>query len=309
MIEPTIIIVRLLQYVGAMVLMGSSLFFVYALPRSGPASAAQLPWPRPLLAGAAALVCLSSLASIAAQASHFAGSWAEGLTWEAITAVITSMDLGKAALARAIFGAAAFASLVLLPGRRASWLIGCALGVLATASLAWMGHGASVEGGLGLLHLVNDVVHVLAAAVWIGALVAFAVLSLHRHGSAEAHQAFHSALHGFSGVGSGVVALLIVSGLINSWVLVGPENVGGLVTTPYGRLLSLKMLLFSAMVALAAANRFRLVPALSRSLHRGAMPQGALAALRRSLALETGCSFAVLLLVAWLGTLEPPAAT
>ncbi len=308
MIEPTIVVVRLLQYLGAMVLMGSSLFFVYALPHAGPASAARLSWPRPLVAGAAALVCLSSLVGIAAQASLFAGSWAEGLTGEALTAVITSMDLGKAALARAIFGAAAFASLVLLGGRRATWLIAGGLGVLAAASLAWMGHAGNAEGRLGLLQLVSNVLHVLAAAVWIGALVAFVVLSLQQHRSAEAYQAFHSALRGFSGVGSAVVALLIVTGLINSWVLVGPENIGGLVTTPYGRLLSLKVLLFSAMVALAAANRFRLVPALSRSLHQAGMPGGAAATLRRSLALETAFSLGVLLLVAWLGTLEPPAA-
>jgi putative copper resistance protein D len=69
------------------------------------------------------------------------------------------------------------------------------------------------------------------------------------------------------------------------------------------------LLLFGGMVAVATANRFRLVPALGRTLGHAGLPQGAVAALRRSLALETGLSLGVLLLVAWLGTLEPPAAT
>ena len=52
------------------------------------------------------------------------------------------------------------------------------------------------------------------------------------------------------------------------------------------------------------SNRFRLTPTLSVAMadgdHRRAM-----AALRRSLAVETGCAVAILALVAWLGTLEP----
>jgi putative copper resistance protein D len=60
------------------------------------------------------------------------------------------------------------------------------------------------------------------------------------------------------------------------------------------------------MLALASLNRFRLTPAFERSIavtdHRGA-----LGALRRSLAVEASCAVTILALVAWLGTLEPPA--
>ena len=74
MIEPAIVVVRLLQYLGAMVLLGSSLFFVYALPKTGRGSAVEMRWARPLVAGAAALLVLSSLGSVATQAILFAGS-------------------------------------------------------------------------------------------------------------------------------------------------------------------------------------------------------------------------------------------
>jgi putative copper resistance protein D len=54
-------------------------------------------------------------------------------------------------------------------------------------------------------------------------------------------------------------------------------------------------------------NRFRLTPALLRDLESGAVPSGALRALRRSIAIEAGLAASVLAIVAWLGTLVPPA--
>jgi putative copper export protein len=46
--------------------------------------------------------------------------------------------------------------------------------------------------------------------------------------------------------------------LINSWFLVG--SVSSLLTTLYGQILLAKVAFFAAMLALAAANRFWLVP-------------------------------------------------
>jgi putative copper resistance protein D len=303
MIEAAVVAVRLLQYTGATVLLGSSLFFVYALPRSGPASAAQTPWARRLVVGAAALLAASALLGIAVQASLFAGSFAAGFTVEAISAVVSSMDLGKAAMVRAIAAVSAALVLLVLPPGRASWLIAAGLASVAGASLAWMGHGAASEGPLGAIHLASDIVHVLAAAVWIGALACFLLLLATRSPGVEQRMALHAALRRFSGVGSAAVALLVLTGLINGWVLVGPDNLSVLSSSPYGRLLALKLTLFVAMVALAAVNRWRLTPALG-----AADTTDALEALRRSVGLETAAALAVLVLVAWLGTLAPPAA-
>jgi putative copper resistance protein D len=63
--------------------------------------------------------------------------------------------------------------------------------------------------------------------------------------------------------------------------------------------------LFLVMLVLAAANRFRLVPALEAAIDAGDNRR-ARDAMRRSLLLEIGCAVAILALVAWLGTLEPP---
>ena len=65
--------------------------------------------------------------------------------------------------------------------------------------------------------------------------------------------------------------------------------------------------LFVAMLGLAAANRFALTSGLGRVLADPTGRQAAVTALRRSLIMETGVGVAVLALVAWFGTLAPPA--
>src|SRR5690606_24743184 len=142
-LEPTLIALRLGQYVGAMVLTGSSLFFVYALPRSGTASAAEAAWARPLLMAAAILLAVCSLLGLAAQSVMLSGSITEGLKGETLSAVVSGMDLGKAAVVRAAAAVLAALALLLFGPSRAAWMAAAALGSLATASLAWMGHGAA----------------------------------------------------------------------------------------------------------------------------------------------------------------------
>ena len=125
------------------------------------------------------------------------------------------------------------------------------------------------------MHLVRDILHALAAALWIGALTAlFGLLAAPPTGRA-ACQSVHRALHGFSGIGSVLVAVLVI-GVINSWILVEPDHALALWTTSYGRLLSLKLVLIAAMLGFAAANRFRHTLAPGRILGVDAAPEHAL---------------------------------
>ena len=175
-----------------------------------------------------------------------------------------------------------------------------ALGAVAAASLAWMGHGAASEGPFAEVHLASDMLHALAAAVWIGALVCFLLLLLVEAEGPGQLRALHISLRRFAGIGSAAVAALILTGLVNGWALVGPDEVYGLWSSPYGRLLIAKLMLFVAMLALAAFNRFRFTPALERA------PGRTIGALRRSVATEAAAGLAILGLAAWLGTLAPP---
>lgn len=291
-----------------MILFGSSLCLIYALPRQGVGSAARLGWSRSLLGWSAGLLLLASLVGLVAQTSVLAGSVAEGVKLSSLSAVVMTMSLGVSALVRAAAAAMALAAvLVLPPGRPLLWIC-TALGAVVSASFAWMGHGAATEGSGGQLHLVADILHALAAGVWIGALVVFFGLLRSAADDAELERIVHRALRGFAGVGSALVAVLLATGVVNSWFLVGPSRLAGLWTTPYGQLLSLKLLLFLGMLGLAGANRFRLTPALGLALDQSRPRQPALAALRRSVLIETAASFIVLGLIAWLGMLAPVSA-
>jgi putative copper resistance protein D len=174
------------------------------------------------------------------------------------------------------------------------------------ASFAWTGHGAMDEGLAGLTHLVADLIHLGAAGVWLGALVAMAVLAMRRRVAEDptAMQALHDGLKGFSGIGTAVVALLVLTGLVNSWFLIGLDHLGQILQSIYATTLGIKLLVFVAMLGLAALNRYRLTPRLGRGLVDGA-PASALDGLRTSIVMETAGGLVVLGLVAVLGTLPP----
>lgn len=292
---------------GAMILFGSSLFFLYALPKASAGSATGLRWPRPLLLASALTILAASLLGLLAQTIVLAGSPRDGLQPDALTAAITGMSFGKSSIARAATAGLFIGAFAIVRPGRASWWIAALAGGVICASFAWMGHGAATKGAAGLLHLASDILHTLAASVWIGALAAFLILlATDGRRAGGDRQALHAALHGFSGVGSALVAVLLATGLVNSWFVIGLAGVPRLWTTAYGQLLTLKLALFVVMVGLATANRFHLTPRLGAALREPIEAQSAVIALRRSLAWETGMSIAVLALVAWFGTLEPP---
>lgn len=180
-------------------------------------------------------------------------------------------------------------------------LILCA--ALALASLAWSGHAAAGEGAVGWIHLTGDILHLLAAGAWVGALAMLLALVAPRAAVSQAQvDAAHVALAGFSRAGTIIVALLVVTGLSNGAFLIAPAALPMLGTAPYGQLLLAKLALFAAMLGCAALNRFRLTPRLAAAIS----PAQALGHLRLSIAVETLLAVLVLALVAWLGTLPPP---
>jgi putative copper resistance protein D len=301
MLEPAVIVLRLLQYTAGSVLMGSALFAVYALPLRGPGSAAESRWPRPLLMAAAAVLAVAAALGLAAQTVVLAGSVGAGLTAEALSAVVGGMSLGMAALVRVLAAAAAFVVLLLARPGRAPWVPVALLGATAVASFGWMGHGVATEGVTGGYHLAADIVHALTAAVWVGALVAFVFLLRERTDLAT----LHGALRRFSRLGVPLVAALLLSGLVNAWFLVGLDGIARLATTPYGGLLLAKLAMVAAMLALAAANRNRHTPAIESEIAGVAPDPANLARLRRSITLEAALGLTVLAAVAWFGTLQP----
>ena len=103
----------------------------------------------------------------------------------------------------------------------------------------------------------------------------------------------------FSRLGIASVGALFLSGLVNAWYLVG--DVPALLGTPYGQLLVAKILLFAAMVALAAINRRRLTPQVEER------DASALRLLTRNAVLEIVAGIAIVTIVGALGVAIPAA--
>lgn len=306
MLELAVVAARLAQFLGAVVLCGSPLFFLYALREDAPMEPV-LHWRRPLLLGAALLLTCGATAALIAQTATMTGSAALAIDPESLWAVLSGTQFGRALGVRLALALLTLILVLTLKPTRAAWVTISGVGLLILASFAWTGHGAAEAGAAGLVHAASDVVHLVAAGVWLGALAALALLLItaHRHEEALILPPLHRALEDFSGIGSTIVALLIATGLVNSWFLVGPSHLADLFRTTYGWLLLIKILAFGAMLMLAAANRFLLTPRLGGALTQGAPSLAAVRALRRSILIESGLGIAVLVLVSVLGMLAP----
>src|SRR5205814_5540583 len=116
--------------------------------------------------------------------------------------------------------------LLMLARGRILWTVTGTLGAVAVATFAWMGHGAATEGSGAELHLFADIAHSLVAGVWIGALIGFVMLLLFE----TKRQTLRTALLRFSAFGVPLIVLLVATGLVNSWFLVGLDNLGSLLT-------------------------------------------------------------------------------
>jgi putative copper resistance protein D len=165
------------------------------------------------------------------------------------------------------------------------------------ATIAWAGHAAGERGTDRIVHLSADAVHLVAAGAWLGALPGLAALLAHAR-KASTPEAAGIAARRFSTLGVVSVGILVITGIVNAWYTVG--SVPALLATVYGRLLLLKLVLFGAMLALAAINRLRLTPRLTAG--RGAW---AARQLERNAIAETALGLAVLGVVGVLGMTSP----
>ncbi|MBC7670303.1 MAG: copper homeostasis membrane protein CopD [Gemmatimonadaceae bacterium] len=304
MIELAVVLSRLVQYIGAAVLFGSPLFCLYGLASGGLAGT----WQRRLALFGGVIVVVGSALALLAQTAMMAGSAADAFVPATLTMVATGTQFGLSLVVRLAAGLVAVIVVVTTRPSLPLWWAASGLGAVALGSFAWSGHGADGAGVIGAFKLLADIVHLLAAGLWLGALAALAALVFGARATTEAQlRQLHQALEGFSGVGSLVVALLVLTGLVNVWFLVGPSRFGSAASTVWGEALVAKIVVFGLMLSLAALNRFMLTPRLRRDMASG-RTSSALAALQRSLALESAAGFTVLALVSWLGTLVPPAA-
>lgn len=183
------------------------------------------------------------------------------------------------------------------------------LATLELVGLAWAGHAAARSGAYGLLHLLNDGLHLLASAFWPGALVPLATVFFLtiKSGKAALMGLAAQITRRFSNSSLIAVGVLSATGLANSYFLVG--SLPGLIDSTYGQLLMCKLALFLAMIGFGAWNLLVLKPRLTVDVpgENRADQENEVRALFRNVLWEIGLGTAVVLVVGLLGIAQPPA--
>jgi putative copper resistance protein D len=305
MIDLGLVAARLLHYAAMTTLAGVSFFPLYAYAFAEPKKLSRRRQAVLLPASAAAL--LSGLLWFVFSVANMSGAWADVADHEVLWTVLNETTFGGVWMARMLLAVLIVGVTAGRPSRMGIAgrdLVTAFLAAVLLASLAGTGHAQIEEGWTKIVHIASDAAHLLAAGAWLGGLVPLGFILLdYSRGDREPIVDVDRVLMRFSSMGYVAVATLIVSGLVNSWFLVG--SVSSLLRTPYGQILLGKLALFAAMLALAAANRFWLVPRLIKTREDSGEPAGWLGRLRYHVVGEQFLGLMVLLAVSVLGTMRP----
>lgn len=153
---------------------------------------------------------------------------------------------------------------------------------------AWLGHGGAMTGRVGDVLLTTAILHLAAAALWLGTLPALLI--------AVAKLPDPAALvRRYSPFGMGCVATLLLTALVQYQVLIGRP--AALLNSGYGMLALAKTMMLVLLIAVAARNQLRLAPALPASRH----------ALLWAISVEIVLGLLVLMAAGALLQLAPPA--
>ncbi len=279
--DTVLIAIRFVHFATTMLLLGASSFPLY--------TAARLPdarWARLALGWAAFLSALAWLDIDTVAISGDPGAWSSP---PMIGKVLEHTEFGHIWRWHTgiLLGLAIVCS---LSGQRVRLVAG--LSFLSVVTLAGVGHGAMGIGNGVWLHLVNQAVHMVSASVWVGGLAP--LLWLIRRWPND--EVVRRALMRFSLAGTIAVSLILVTGSVNAWFLVG--SLPALILTAYGLVLCAKIAAVAAMTALALVNRAILLPRLTAG-------PSIRTALLTTIAAEQWLALAAVALVSKLGTMMP----
>lgn len=296
-------LIRLLHYAGLICLFGWSAFRVVGLGSLEDYLRREVSPVMVLTAIAApVLSIILMLASIAAMM----GQPMSALDWPMVEVMVAGTTIGWAFVARIALLLAALIVVFTSPRWRGGLPFAAALYAAALVTLGWSGHAAATEGYLGLFHRVNNGAHLIAVGLWLGAIGWFwaLIMRARRSPTGPFAPALLGVMHRFAPLGVALVAIVALTGVLNAQLIFGLENMSTVAGTPYGLLLTAKIILVLIMFGLGAHN--------AQSGRRYAIGgQGdpdaiqTIAALRRGLAGEMGFGFGIIALVAVLGMLSP----
>ncbi len=184
--------------------------------------------------------------------------------------------------------------------RRARASVGLLVAVLLLLSTSLAGHAAGAR-AVPILAITADTLHLLAAALWLGTLSQLCLLlpTVIAQPPHERFETLRTLLPRVSAVLLPAVLILVATGLVNTWELVG--TLSALFNTAHGQSLLVKLALLVPLLAIAATNLLIIRPGIGAA--KETAPRRFLANVRAEAVLIA----ALLLPVALLGVLPPSA--
>lgn len=248
------ILLRGLHFAAVMLLTGSACYSALLASRRYRLLLAQR--LNPLVKGSAWLALLSALAMLACQNVLMSGD-STNLTDRDIWLAVLGTHFGAVWQWEMLFGVVAVVALLLTGKLRQQVLL--LAGVLQLACMALIGHAAMRDGLPGLLQQINQAMHLISAAFWVGGLLPLLLLMREARQIDRRSDAIRTMMR-FSRYGHLAVALTLLSGVINSLMIAGWPLMWH--DSRYSVLLLCKVLLVAMMVLVALINRYWLVPRL-----------------------------------------------
>jgi len=205
----------------------------------------------PMVSFCVVVVVVTTASGFLISAANATGVWSSVFDPETLH-LMAETEVGPAFAIQAATAVALVVSTLLKAYRTSVVVTGLMLG-----ELALRGHATEGSGLASLSHQGTDIVHVLSGTAWLGALVPFIHL-LRLSSVLDLRTAALESLKRFSLAGHVAVALVLVSGLFNTWLVHG--RIWPDLSSRYDQELLLKVLAVGLMVILAIVNRYFFVP-------------------------------------------------
>jgi putative copper export protein/mono/diheme cytochrome c family protein len=288
-------LMRGLHLAAMLSLLGTASFVAWILPAAGPPpeglrrALIRVCW----ISGVVAL--LAGLVWFTLQAAAIAGAGNAAEVWAALSPVAQHTRYGSTLTVRLVLVLAATLAAVaarrLIPQATAIILAIMLVGI-ALALQGVIGHAGATGGATGNSLVLSEALHLLAAGLWLGALlplwISLRVLP---------PEAAAAVCHRFSPIGLACVLVLAGTGFAQALELIG--SLPALFGTRYGHIALVKIALFLFALLLAAVNRLWL----SDRLAAGAV--NARRNLLRSVAVESAIGLAIITAAAFLASSVP----
>lgn len=316
-------VVRFLDYLSLALMLGGVAFLILARPalsdvpgssvkESDSASRAFTDRLVLLLIAAAMLGVTANVLGILLQ-----GVTAAGVSlWSSLTGSILGDTLksrfGTVWGARAIVWILFGLSLGFLRMRAQRGRVAPAIRVFAGAGLAYLAitpalGGHAVEQSPTWIFFPSEVIHVIAASVWVGGVACLLLVlpsATRRLEGPQRSRLLLSVLRRFSPLALGCVIAIAVSGVVQA--VIDVRTLKGLLGTTYGVLVIAKVVLLLGLIGFGWINRERLIPALERIAKAGGAPGGIGVLARRTLRGELALMLTVFGVTAALISYTPP---